>query len=678
MSRRAWVIRNGLMYYLLTIVQTCLLTPKVARADRRCPLPQPIAVGDVQLNAPVVIESQLPLEVRRAILNLVPKGYTISRIVKSDFSEDKNISDYLVFYDNYATAIAKGYMISLLSIVRWNPASGVQVFPVFRAWGAKADVAPIDLNIYRSWNGMVYAKTLGTYTGSCRETIVFWDSERFVVENIFFDTSDGFNYPVGPIYPVDIQTASFPDGWKIDQGFQDCKNYPAKIGPCKHLGEDFNGKGGGDTDLGYPVFAVARGEVIFAGDAGYGWNGIVVLRHRPPTGEDVYSFYGHLNIDANTRRVDGSAIRTVTDILQQSAPGHLVEVEKGQLIGYIGPRPTKDTSAHLHFEIITDPAIAYNEKEWKGYRPLYGSEAQWKNPSKFIEENRSYWTNFSVGEDWSQIGISPAIFEECYERNGGLQVLGKPIGTVLDTSYGWPSLSGPWKSQAFQNGEIYYRKDDLGIFAILNPLLAKFKMLLSPRGPLESWDMGGGYGQLLPLDEPLGLPIADVTPVTETSFYDTKFKFQNFEGGALEFHQTGPFAGEVFEVHGAIFSRWSSLELNYAAGPLGLPTSDEKEAVKSAFSGLTGRFSIFEGGVIHWIRETDKTYVIGLNQNVGGQKNIGKLIADRYKAEGGSDGDLGFPVSDDYLSQDGVRCDFENGCIVWTPSKGIQAVVFKK
>jgi hypothetical protein len=577
-------------------------------------------------------------------------------------------------------------MMSLLSIIRWKPGIEAQVFPVFRAHEAKADIAPINPRLYKSWKGAVYLKTSGTPTGDCRETIVFWDSGRFVAKDIYFYTTDGFNYPLAPMdtqnppNPVDILTANFPSGWKIDQEFQDCKNYPAEIGPCKHLGVDFNGKGGRDTDLGYPVFAAARGEVIFAGDAGYKWNGIVVLRHRPPTGEDIFSLYGHLNVDPNAKRPDGSRIRTLAEILQRSAPGRLVEVEKGQLIGYIGPRPTEDTYAHLHFEIIADPAVAYNTHQWVGYRPLYGSEAQWRNPLKFIEENRSY-QNFSVGEDWSGIGILPAVFEECYQHNGGAYTLGKPIGTVLDTSYGWSSLSGPWKSQAFQNGEIYYHKGGpLGgrVFAILNPLLAKFKILQRPRTPLESLDTGGGYGQLLPLEETLGLPITDVTSVAGASSYGTKFKFQNFEGGALEFHQTGPYAGDVFEIHGAIFKRWSGPELNYAIGPLGLPISDEKEAAPSPISGLTGRYSVFEGGIIHWVREQDKTYVIGLNQKIGGQSNIGKLIADRYHAEGGSGGNLGFPISDDYLWQDGVRSDFENGCIIWTPSGGIQVAVFKK
>jgi hypothetical protein len=34
------------------------------------------------------------------------------------------------------------------------------------------------------------------------------------------------------------------------------------------------------------------------------------------------------------------SFRTVKEVLRQSAPGDLVEVEKDQLIGYIGPWPT--------------------------------------------------------------------------------------------------------------------------------------------------------------------------------------------------------------------------------------------------------------------------------------------------------------------------------------------------
>lgn len=697
----------GWMFHLLAVVQICLLTSRPARADRRCPLPQPIAVGDTPLEAPVLTEDQLPPEVREAVFNLVPKDFVISRIVKSNFSRDENVNDYLVFYWDYDTS--KTDPNPRLLIARQDPTRGVRVFPVLRVgmpgllggyiiknapngWPELpllADIQSDDLIVFRHSSGAVYAKTIGYKLDYCWETIISWQSDRFIAEHILFGTTDGFNYPVNSArYPADIQTADRPSGWKIAVEFQDPNpaHYIPGENPKTHLGEDWNDINGSNSDLGHPVFAIGRGEVIFAGNGGTVWNGIVILRHRPPTGKDVFSFYAHLNIDPSAKRDgiggDKSKIRTVNEILQQSAPGHIVEVEKGQLIGYIGPTPKYSTSPHLHFEIIVNPDVVYGTNDWKiGYLPLNGKEDRWTNPSKFIEENRTYWRNFTVGQSMPDLPfefVPPEVFKECYGRNGGLVTMGRSISVALpDYS---PLTETSAQSQVYENGEILFYWDGQyagHTFGILNPLLAKFRILAPPRncgGQLEQYGCGPAYAPY----EPLGLPVADVTPATESSSYKTKFKFQNFEGGALEFHQTGPYAGDVFEIHGAIFKRWSGPELNYAIGPLGLPISDEKEAAPSPISGLTGRYSVFEGGVIHWVREQDKTYVIGLNQKIGGQSIIGKLIADRYHAEGGSGGALGFPTSDDYLWQDGVRSDFENGCIIWTPSGGIQVAVFKK
>src|SRR5262249_29328488 len=83
---------------------------------------------------------------------------------------------------------------------------------------------------------------------------------------------DGFDFRVGPPDAV---------GYHDDQPF----------GQHEHLGNDWNGNGGGDTDLGDPVHAAAAGVVIEATDIGGDWGNVVRVAH----GCGVESLYAHLD-----------------------------------------------------------------------------------------------------------------------------------------------------------------------------------------------------------------------------------------------------------------------------------------------------------------------------------------------------------------------------------------------
>ena len=140
----------------------------------------------------------------------------------------------------------------------------------------------------------------------------------------------------------------------------------------KHLGDDLNGIGGENSDLGDPIYAIAEGRVLLAREGGPGWGNIVILLHAymdPPSpgsgvagkGERKYvqSYYGH-----------------VQDMLVH--PGEMVK--RGQQIATVGTANGR-YFAHLHFEMreFLTPFIG------AGYRQ---DTRGWINPSKFIEEHR--------------------------------------------------------------------------------------------------------------------------------------------------------------------------------------------------------------------------------------------------------------------------------------------------
>ncbi|MEM0897580.1 MAG: M23 family metallopeptidase [Verrucomicrobiota bacterium] len=104
----------------------------------------------------------------------------------------------------------------------------------------------------------------------------------------------------------------------------------------QHLGDDLNGIGGRDTDLGDPVHAMGDGRVVFSGEAGPGWGKMVIIAHALPTEEGtsgprktVQSVYAHLD---DTDVAAGMTMR------------------RGDQIGTVG-NADGAYFAHLHFEI---------------------------------------------------------------------------------------------------------------------------------------------------------------------------------------------------------------------------------------------------------------------------------------------------------------------------------------
>jgi len=63
------------------------------------------------------------------------------------------------------------------------------------------------------------------------------------------------------------------------------------------LGDDLNGIGGENSDLGDPIFAIADGRVLLARDGGPGWGNVIILLHAYIDHDErkyVQSYYGHV------------------------------------------------------------------------------------------------------------------------------------------------------------------------------------------------------------------------------------------------------------------------------------------------------------------------------------------------------------------------------------------------
>lgn len=110
---------------------------------------------------------------------------------------------------------------------------------------------------------------------------------------------------------------------------------------ARHLGDDLNGIGGWDSDRGDPVYAVAEGEVIYAGWPSDGWGHVAIVLHRLADGRALESFYGHLE-------------------KLHVAVG--TPVKRGDRLGSVGKADGRYL-AHLHFEmrnsITCDPGMGY-------------------------------------------------------------------------------------------------------------------------------------------------------------------------------------------------------------------------------------------------------------------------------------------------------------------------------
>ncbi len=164
----------------------------------------------------------------------------------------------------------------------------------------------------------------------------------------FVPLADGFDFPVGK-----------PDA----EGYY--KSRGLRLRTPRHMGEDWNGVGGGNSDLGDPVYTIGHGLVTYAADARGRWGKVVIVRHafRDPGSGKVLccqTLYAHLD------RIDVQL-------------GQLVR--RGDQIGTIGTNRGM-FPAHLHAE------LHFNVLANCGHQGIPKTAANYGDLSRFIKSLR--------------------------------------------------------------------------------------------------------------------------------------------------------------------------------------------------------------------------------------------------------------------------------------------------
>jgi murein DD-endopeptidase MepM/ murein hydrolase activator NlpD len=200
-------------------------------------------------------------------------------------------------------------------------------------------------------------------------------SETTPAKNVFdnylgseFPPADGFDFPFGDADGkgsyIDKSTGTLHKGWYVATHF--AEEYSLGI----HPGEDWNGAGGGNTDLGQEVYAVAHGRVVVAENFGRLWGNVLILEHTFYENHEkrkVRSLYAHL-LEIKVQKGD--------------------EVRRRQLVATIGQDPDKLFAAHLHLEIRWDETLPPTYWPTSEGKDQAWVREHYASPSEFINLHR--------------------------------------------------------------------------------------------------------------------------------------------------------------------------------------------------------------------------------------------------------------------------------------------------
>ncbi len=229
-------------------------------------------------------------------------------------------------------------------------------------------------------------------------------------------------------------------GWYVYTDFNKNVNYDGSpyTNNEYHPGEDWNGNGGTNTELGEPVYATAAGRVIYKQLSSSGFGNMVQIVHKLPIGEYTLSVYAHMD-----------------QILVNE--GDLVDLTTQ--IGTVGNSGTQ--YAHLHWEIrqqsfldLSNPntvslknSYPYTPTRWPGSDTQFIAD-NYYDPTDFIKK-QDLIGFYADGQDgWHFTDTHPndpsQPFVDCYNevKDAGVNLTPWDNGGTA-YAHSWPDNGDP-------------------------------------------------------------------------------------------------------------------------------------------------------------------------------------------------------------------------------------------
>ena len=286
-------------------------------------------------------------------------------------------------------------------------------------------------------------------------------------------------------------------------------------------------------------------------------------------------------------------------------------------------------NANLKYDIVSpDPSLQANLDVNTNFAALGGEVGLFAEIDYWIDSERwekalfsweGFKENIPLFAQHEMLPLKDYIGWKYKQLKGTAGFLGAALTPESQTPAAKPGLY-----RHFQGGSIYWSANT-GAHEVHGLIRNKWSAL--------GWEQGE-----------LGFPMTD-----ELTVSDGQGKYNHFQGGSLWYH---PSTGNAFLVKGDIYKKWASLRRG--VGLLGYPTTDELTTPDGR-----GRYNHFQNGSIYWTPQTGAFEVHGLIRNTWAEK-------------GWEQGVLGYPVSDEGQTPDGVGRynHFEGGSVYYHPEFG--------